>query len=173
MKNRICISLLSTLLFSSLPAKAKPAPIQSKEEIEFLSKTEQKMLDLLKTPEFVGIITRTAETNKDLRIVDLYAFKNIQKISMNKELCKRLLSKIYGPLDEISFKVRKVEIYTSHTGNTCEAQLDNEDSKTKIPERRTIVGFLNAQPYAVVFKLSKKSTPSDQENVKKFWDSLR
>jgi hypothetical protein len=173
MKTFIFISLLATLLFPAFSVNAAPAPFSSKEEIEYTSKTEQKFLDLLKTPEFEGVITRTSEPNRELQLVDFYDFKNVQEVAMTKELCKKLLAKIYGPLNEISLKVRDVQIFTSHTGNTCEAQIDNDFSKARIRERRTIIGFLNAKPYGLVFKFSRKSVAAEQENAKKFWDSLR
>lgn len=173
MKSIMILSFAILFLFVTPTVLAAKAPIQSKEEIDFLSKRDQKMIDFMKTPEFTGVITRTGESNANLRVVDLYTFKDVSQISMDEVLCKKLLAKIYGPLDEISLKVRKVEIYTSHTGKTCEAQIDNEDSQAKIPERRTILGFINAKPYGLVFRFSKKSTSDEQQDVRKFWDSLR
>jgi len=162
--------LISQLLSVSLAATA---PIQSKEEIQFVSKAENKLIDIFKTNDFVGIIGRLNEKNQDLAMVDLYTFKETSKISIDEALCKEYLAKIFGDLNKITLKVSKVEVYTSHTGKTCEAQIDDPTKTGKIPERRAIIGFLNAKPYAIVFQLSKKSTSIEQENAKKFWDSLR
>lgn len=173
MKNIFKLSFVVVSLFSTSLVFAAKAPIQSKEEIEFLTKSENKMIGFTKTPEFTGVMVRTAQANAHLRDVDLYSFKETSKISMDEGLCKEYLSKIYGPLNEISLKVRKVEIFSSHTGKTCEAQIENEDPQAKIPERRTVLGFVNAKPYGLVFKFSKKSTSDEQNDVRKFWDSLR
>ncbi len=152
---------------------AVTAPIQSKEEIQYVSKTENKLLDTFKTNAFMGVIGRPNEKNQDLTMVDLYTFKKIDKIVMDEKLCKSLLSNIYGDLHKITLKITKIEVYTSHTGKTCEAQIEDPDKASKIPERRTILGFLNAKPYGLVFQLSKKSDDSVRENTRKFWDSLR
>ena len=171
---KILFSSLLALSFAASFAVASTPPIKSKEEIDFMSPKDEPMMSLLsKNPDFSGVITRTAEANPNLQVADLYAFKNISEVKMTKEVCTKILEKIYGPIKEISLKVRNINIYSSHTGNTCEAQIDNDDSKAKIPERRTVIGFLNAQPYALVFKFAKKSTPAEQAEVKKFWDSLR
>lgn len=162
--------LISQLLSFSLAATA---PIQSKEEINYRSKTESKLLEAFKSKAFMGVIGRPNEKNQDLAQVDLYVFKETKKISMDEKLCKDLLSKIYGDLNKITLKVTKLEVYISHTGKTCEAQVDDPDKESKIPERRTILGFLNAKPYGIVFQLSKKSNGETQENARKFWDSLR
>lgn len=151
---------------------AGTAPIQSKEEIKFMSKHDSELMGLFKTDSFVGIIARIDEKSNDMTAVDLYAF-DTKKISMDEALCKELLTKVYGPLDKITLKVKDVKIYTSHTGKTCEAQVDDPVKDTPVPERRAIVGFLKAKPYAIEFKFSKKSTQDEQENARKFWESLR
>lgn len=152
---------------------AGTAPIQSKEEIKFMSKQENELLGAFKTDSFVGIIARIDEKSNDLTAVDLYAFKDTKKMSMDEALCKELLTKVYGPLDKITLKVKDIKIFMSHTGKTCEAQIDDPVKDTPVPERRAIVGFLKAKPYAIEFKLSKKSTPDDQDNARKFWETLR
>lgn len=162
--------LISTLLSISFAATA---PVQSKEEIKFISKTENKLLDTFKTDSYIGTIGRVDEKAQDLSMVDLYAFKDMKKISMDESLCKELLTQVYGPLDKITLKLKDVKIYKSHTGKTCEAQLDDPDKSSPIPERRIIIGFLKAKPYAIEFNLSKKSTEDVQTNTRKFWESLR
>ncbi len=162
--------VVSTLLSLSFAATT---PVQSKEEIKFISKTDNKLLDTFKTDAYIGTIGRIDEKAHDLSLVDLYAFKDNGKISMNENLCKDYLKQVYGPLDKITLKVKYITVYKSHTGNTCEAQADDPDQKSSIPERRIIIGFLNAKPYAIEFNLAKKSTPDVQENIRKFWDSLR
>lgn len=162
--------ILTQLL--SLALAATP-PLQSKEEIQFESKSENQLLDLFKSDAYLGVLGRPNEKVQDLQLVDLYAFKETSQLSLDEKLCKELLTQIYGPLDKITLQLKNVRIYTSHTGKTCEAQLDDPDKKSKIPERRTIIGFLKAKPYALVFKLSKKSDLSVQENTRQFWESLR
>lgn len=162
--------LASTLLGFALAATA---PIQSKEEIKFISKADNKLLDTFKSDAYIGTIGRVDEKAQDLSLVDLYTFKDGKKISMDESLCKDFLKQVYGPLEKITLKVKNITVYKSHTGNTCEAQVDDPDAKSIIPERRIIVGFLKAKPYAIEFNLSKKSTPDVQENTRKFWESLR
>jgi hypothetical protein len=154
-------------------ALAAPAPVKSNQPLEYISKTENKMMDLFKTDNFLGVLNRPQEKNQDLSMVDLYLFKEPPKLSMDEKLCKEFLVKIYGNLNTMTLKLAKLEIYTSHTGKTCEAQIVDPDKMSKIPERRTVIGFLNAKPYGVVFQLSKKSTPATQESIREFWDSLR
>ncbi len=167
--------VFSFLLSTSLAfAQKKPStlPVSSSELLEFVGKRDQKMLDFGKTADFSGVITRVHE-KEDLRIVDLYEFKDIQAVSMDLALCKQLLIRMFGPLDKISLKVVKAEIYNSHTGKTCEAQLDDEDKEARIVERKVIAGFLNARAMALVTKVSKKSGKAEQESIRKFWDTLR
>jgi hypothetical protein len=162
--------IISLLLSFSLAATA---PIQSKEEIQYVSKAENKLIDTFKANDFVGIIGRPNEKNQDLAMVDLYVFKETNKIAMTEKICKEFLGDIFGNLNKSTLKVTKVDVYTSHTGKTCEARIEDPDKASKIPERRTIIGFLNAKPYGLVFQLSKKSDSAVQENTRKFWDSLR
>jgi hypothetical protein len=162
--------LISTLLSLTFAATA---PIQSKEEIKFISKEDNDLVGIFKTDAYIGTIGRVDEKAQDLSLVGLYAFKDGKKISMDESLCKEFLTKVYGPLEKITLHVKNITIYKSHTGNTCEAQVDDPDKKSIIPERRIILGFLKAKPYAIEFNLAKKSTPEVQENTRKFWDSLR
>ncbi|WP_413288873.1 hypothetical protein [Bdellovibrio sp. HCB337] len=165
------MNLLITLLLTG--SFAATAPIQSKEEIQFESKADNKLLDIFKSGSYLGIIGRPQEPNVDLKMVDLYAFKDTKQISMSEDLCKDLLAKIYGPLDKGTLKVTKINIFTSHTGKTCEAQIDDPIKTSKIPERRAIIGFIKAKPYGLEFQLSKKSDTDIQDNTRKFWESLR
>jgi len=160
-------SILLSLTF------AGTAPIQSKEEIKFISKNEETILGAFKTDPYIGTIGRIDEKREDLTAVDLYAFKDTKKLTMDKGLCKDLLKQIYGPLDKITLKVKTVSIFTSPTGKTCEAQIDDPVKNSQIPERRTIVGFIKAKPYAIEFNLAKKSDADTIENTRKFWNSLR
>lgn len=160
-----------TLLLSF--ALAASAPIQSKEEIQFTSKKEQFLLDFGQSKDFVGVMTRTYEKNSDLKNVDLYVFKDTTKISLDEELCKSFLEKIYGPLGKSHLQAKKIEIFVSHTGKTCEAILHDNDRTATFPEYRTYIGFIKAKPYGIVFRLTKKPNASIAQEMKKFWDSLR
>lgn len=165
--------MITSLIFSLIAgALAATPPIHSKEEIQFESKTENKMLDLFKSDSYLGVLGRPQESHQDLNMVDLYAFKETAKITMTESTCKEFLAKIYGPLDKSSFKVKSVTIFTSHTGKTCEAQIDDPAKSSKLPERRALIGFIKAKPYGLVFQLSKKSDSAVQENTRKFWESL-
>lgn len=167
-------TLVLTLAFSltaSAKVKFSPLPVRSTETIEFTSKSDQKFIDFAKNDEFLGVITRTGEKGS-LRIVDLYSFPDQKAVPMEKSLCETLVGKIFGSLNKISLK-SKIDIYESHTGRTCEAQLTDPDKEAKVPERRVIVGFINAKAKAIVFRFTKKSTSSEQESVRKFWDTLR
>ncbi|WP_374077273.1 hypothetical protein [Bdellovibrio bacteriovorus] len=166
--------MLSSFASAETPHKEKvQPPIKSKESIEFLSKNDQTMLDIGKVDDFAGIITRNGEPAKDLRTVDLYTFKGIETLSMDKDLCEKLLTRIFGPLKESSLKYHGAELFTSHTGKTCEAQFDDADKEGKIPERRVVIGFVNAKPVGLVFRLSKKSDKAVKHNIREFWGTLR
>ncbi|MDG0814988.1 hypothetical protein [Bdellovibrio svalbardensis] len=176
MSRILALFVLSASIITSVIAqggnKGTPAPFTSKELLDFVGRGDLKFIDFGKTADFVGVVTRTHEQS-DARIADVYEFKDIQAVPMDKGLCEKILEKIFGPLDKISLRVKKIEIFASHTGKTCEAQLDDEDQQAKIPERRVIAGFLNAKPRALVFKMTRKSAPKEQESIRKFWDTLR
>lgn len=161
---------VSALLSASFAATS---PVQSKEEIKFVSKAESPLMGTFKVDSYLGTIGRVDEKRQDLSMVDIYSFKDTKKIAMDNELCKAYLSQIYGPLDHITLQIKSVKLYRSHTGSTCEAQIDDPLRDSSVPERRVIIGFLNAKPYALEFSLAKKSDTATQENTRKFWDSLR
>lgn len=167
--------LVAAVFLSITPVQAKtaeiPSPVKSTEPITFASEKDHKLLELGKSDAFRGVIARTEEKS-DLRLVDLYSFKE-ESLTMNEDLCKKFLTQIFGPLDKISLKVEKIEIYPSHTGKTCDARVTDPDKEGKVPERRVIAGFLNANPTALVFRLSKRSSGKETESVRKFWDTLR
>lgn len=164
------IFLIAQLLSIGL---AGTSPIQSKENIQYISKSENKLLDTFKTDLFIGVIGRPDERNPDLAMVDLYSFKEPKKLSMDEQLCKKFLGQVFGDLKKITLKVTQLKIYTSPMGKTCEAQIEDPNHATKIPERRAIVGFIHTKPYGIVFQLSRKSDVSVQEDTRKFWESLR
>lgn len=154
-------------------AIAASAPIQSKEEIRFTSKKEQLFLDFGKAEAFAGVMNRLYEKNKDLQDVDLYIFKENSKIGMDEELCKKLLEKIYGPLEKTHLQIKKIELFVSHTGKTCEAQMQDNDRRATFQEFRTFIGFIKAKPYGIVFRLPKKPSEATVQDMKSFWESLR
>lgn len=172
MLKMIALGILLCFNVTAFAKNSAPAPFTSSELIDFTGKSDQKMLDFAKNDDFSGVITRNHEVG-DKKLVDVYEFKNIEAVPMDETVCKKMLTRIFGDLDKISLKVSHIDIYTSHTGKTCEAQIDDADKEAKIPERRLVAGFLNAKPIALVFRLAKKSQKSDQESIRKFWDTLR
>lgn len=130
-------------------------------------------MDFGKADDFVGVITRTGVPSPDLRTVDLYSFKKVETLAMDVKLCESLLTRLFGPLKESSLNYQGAEIFISHTGKTCEAQLDDPDKAAKFPERRVVLGFVNAKPVGLVFRLSKKSSDSVRSDIRDFWKSLR
>ena len=168
----IALGIFLCFNITALAKNSTSAPFTSSELIDFTAKGDQKLLDFAKTDDFSGVVTRNHEVG-DKKLVDVYEFKNIEAVPMNEAVCKKMLTRIFGDLDKISLKVSHIDIYTSHTGKTCDVQIDDADKEAKIPERRVIAGFLNAKPLALVFRLSKKSNNSDQESIHKFWDTPR
>jgi len=170
--------LLALIMISCFAAQAKAstptkAPVKSTEEIDFVDKKDQKLLDLGKVDEFQGMLIRSSEKNPDLQSVDLYVFKKVTAMKMDQKLCQKMLAQIFGPLDKITLKVHNINIYQAHTGSTCEAQMDDPQHSSQTPERRVILGFINLQAYGLAFHLSHKSDAAIQENTRLFWDSLR
>lgn len=172
---RRIILATSVLLLSpiALAAASTPAPLTSKEDVIFASKKDQKMLGFANPESFVGYYTRTAQSDKNMRQAELHDLAQIKSLKMDEALCKAALSEIFGPLDEITLKAQDIKIWPSHSGKTCEASMVDPYEQAAIPERRVLVGFIKAKPYAVVFKLSHKGTAEQQQNMRKFWDSLR
>lgn len=167
--------------FAAPAKKATPSPLKSTELIEFTGVADLKMLDFAKTENYVGLITRPNEQG-DLRLIDVYSFKDIKTTSVDKSVCEKMLAGIFGPLNKISLKVKSLEIYASHTGKTCDALIVDEDKEAKIPHRRVLAGFINAQPRALLLKLSaapnkpirtKAELEETQTDLRHFWATLR
>lgn len=176
MKNKIILLALSSFVMSSAGAAGKsatPSPVQSKEEIEFLSKKDQNLIDVAKTDDFAGIITRPNQSNPALKTIDLYTFQDVKPLNMDKTLCSQLLERLFGPVKESSLKISEPEIFNSHTGKTCEVQVKDPDAEGKIPERRVLIGFVNAKPIGLVFRFPKPSDKAAQQNARDFWSTLR
>ncbi|WP_413293031.1 hypothetical protein ACLSU7_16695 [Bdellovibrio sp. HCB185ZH] len=166
--------IFAGFVFSSAAfAATTPAPVNTKEDVVFASKKDHKMLGFANAESFLGYFTRTAQADKNMRQAELYDLGAIKELNMDEKLCKKALAEMFGPLDEITLKVQDIKIWTSHTGKTCEAAMMDPYQQAIIPERRVLVGFVKAKPYAVVFKLSQKSTAEQQSNMRSFWDSLR
>lgn len=170
-------TLLILLTLFSSPSLAKnkkvEAPIKSKEEIEFVSASESPFLDFAKGKDFVGYLNRSNESSKDLRRVDLYTPHAVSETAMNKKTCEAILESIFGDLKSGTLSFQGATLFTGHTGKTCQAQLNDIDKDALYPERHVVVGFIRMKPIALVFRLSKKATEADQQNIKKFWNTLR
>ncbi|WP_413558154.1 hypothetical protein [Bdellovibrio sp. HCB209] len=173
MMNKTTLLIASLVMTAVVQAATTPPPISSKEDVVFGHKKEQKMLAMVNADSFVGYFTRTAQTDKGLRQAELYDLADLSSLKMDEELCKKALSSMFGPLNEITLKAEGLQIWSSHSGKTCEASMVDPYDKALIPERRVQVGFIKAKPYGIVFKLSKKATAEQQANMRKFWDSLR
>ncbi|UYL09761.1 hypothetical protein B9G69_004130 [Bdellovibrio sp. SKB1291214] len=171
--NKIILATAALMLSQFAIAATSAAPVESKEDVIFAHKKDQKMLGFANADSFVGYFTRTAQADKNMRQAELYDLAQIQDLKMDEALCKKALAEIFGNLNEITLKAQDVKIWTSHTGKTCEASMVDPYVQAVIPERRIHVGFIKAKPYAIVFKLAKKSTAEQQENMRSFWDSLR
>ncbi len=168
------LNLLIAGFLVAPPAFAStPSPIQTKEDVLFVHKNDQKLLGFANPDSFVGVYKRMGEKEKSLSQVELYSLTGIESLKMDEALCKQALTKMFGPLNEIALKAQDIKIWNSHTGKTCEAAMVDPDKASPIPERRVLIGFVNAKPYAVVFKLPQKSTAEQQSNMRSFWDSLR
>lgn len=167
---------ISSIIFSvSISAKNKKAeaPLKSKEDVEFVSATESPFLDFAKSQDFVGYLNRINETSKDLSRVDVYIPPPTTEIAMTKKVCEKILTNIFGPLKEGSLKYKGATLFNGHTGKTCAAQFDDLDKEALYPERYVVAGYIRTKPVAIVFRLSKKSTDTDTQNIKAFWSSLR
>ena len=167
----------SSLFFTFLVSHfcwASTAPFNSKEEVDFLSKQNNELVSLTKTASFQGLITRLNERNGDLQSAEFYRFAPPTSSKVGERVCQDWLAKIFGPLKGNTLNVTYVGVFGSGTNQACEAVVtDPKDQKSKIPERRVILGFLKDQPAAIVFKLSKKSDAVVQENIRSFWQGLR
>ncbi|QLY24576.1 hypothetical protein [Bdellovibrio sp. KM01] len=171
--NKLILFFAGLLISNFAFAAPTLAPINSKEDVIFAHKKDQKMLGFANAESFVGYFTRTAQSDRNMRQAELYDLDKIKDLKMNEELCKKALAEVFGPLNEITLKAQDIKIWESHTGKTCEAAMMDPYQQAIIPERRVLVGLVRAKLYAVVFKLSQKSTAEQQSNMRSFWDSLR
>ena len=149
--------------------------IKSTEEIRYVSIKDTPLIGMMKTDAFVGAIERTEEENPDLRMVDYYEFTGTKNSKLTKKTCEVFLARIFGPLKEITLKV-KIEKFSDkliQSDPVCEAVALDPDPDSKIPERRILLGVKKGAPFALVFKLSKKSEPSILENTRNFLKSLK
>jgi len=149
--------------------------LKSSEVIKFTSVKSTPQIGVLKTDAFVGAIERTEEENPDLRMVDYYEFTGTKNSKLTKKTCEAFLARIFGPLKEITLKV-KIEKFSNkliQSDPVCEAVALDPDPDSKIPERRILLGVKKGAPFALVFKLSKKSEPSVLENTRNFLKSLK
>lgn len=173
---RLSSLLLFSLIVTALELSAKqrmPSLITSKEDVEFIAKQDQKMLDLGKVDQFMGIFVRNSESQKDLRQVDLYIFPEEKETRINQAVCEKLLAKVFGSLKESSLKYQGTEVFQGRTGKTCLARMDDPDRSAKFPQRYVFFGAINLKIVGLVFKLSAPPRPDTKENMKSFWQSLR
>jgi len=149
-------------------------PFKSKEEVDYLSKNQSALSAMTKTKDFQGLIHRPYERSSDLQDAEYYRFAPVDETKVTLKLCEKWLARVIGPLNKITLKVKSIELFKTSTGEACEVQVNDEkDPKSIIPERRIVLGFVKAQPTAIVFKLSKKSDATTQENIRSFWQGLR
>lgn len=168
----LLFSLIMTELTTSAKVRTTP-PVTSKGDVEYIAKQDQKMLDLGKVDQFMGIFVRNAEPQKDLRQVDVYVFPEAKETKISPAVCEQLLGKIFGPLKESSLKYHGTELYQGRTGKTCLARLDDPDRSGKFPQRYVLLGVINLKIVGLVFKLAGPANAETQENMKSFWQSLR
>ncbi len=161
----LCITFLGITLW------AEP---KSKEAVEFVENGKRPLSDSLKSAAYIGSYRRLDEPQQDLKIVDLYEFKSISATKMTRSLCDQLLGRIFGRPEDSGLTLKSLALKTTPRGLICEVQLnDDADIHAKIPERRIVIGFVNLKAHAIVFRLLQKSDANSQENILKFWRSLR
>ena len=170
--------LFATLLpFSSFAepgASITPAPFSSKEELSFVSVQTSELLGLNKTDDFVGVVTREEKADKDLRIFDLYEFKDVKTLRLDKKICDDLFIRVFGNPKEISLKTKETTIFQSRrSGKVCETPVFDEAKTALFKERRLAIVTIKGKTYGMVFRYSKKATPEDSKDLQDFINGLR
>lgn len=164
---------LSALLFSEV-CFAGPVPVLTKEEVQFVSREENKFIAFDKVDEFIGVIERLKALKGPSKQIDLYQFKNMLALKSDNQLCSKVARRIFGPDKEISLKKTKSEIILSASaGHFCSVVMTDPDPKALIKERHLFVKVLHAKVFGFVFRFSKASTPGEIIDAQNFIEGLR
>lgn len=149
-------------------------PFRSDEDIEFTSLAEQPLLGLTRNSYFTGVLVRLGEGKDDLKQIDVYEFKDVDKMKIDKAICENLLAKIFGPLKDLDLKLKTTEILqTERAGNMCEAVMEDPGKEAAFHERRVFIGISHAQVYGLVFRFVKSPTANERDNIHDFVKRLR
>lgn len=168
-----CHSIFFCLLLSANYSFAKNSPlISSSEEIKFLNKSEQALLDLNKTKKFYGVLTRLNINEPDKSHVDLYEFGVTQK-TLDSALCQKLLEDVYGPSKKISLKIISKEFFkNARNEKVCEVTLADNDKQALFKEHHFFAIIMGDKAVGLVSRLNKPATKQEVEEYRKFVKGL-
>ena len=173
MKNLIRLIFLGALFLSALASAAK-TPFISKEEIEFVSRTESPMLGLNKISEFKGVIFRLKVSSGVERDVDFYEFNELSALKSDHTLCSIVGDHIFGHENEITLKKISTKIIPSASAvSICSLVMRDPDPQAMIKERHLLVKVLHAKVRAFVFRFAKEPQPTELDEAHRFVEGLR
>ncbi len=163
-----------SLLICGVALSAEQSQIfKSKDDIAIYSKNEIAFSDIGKIKDYFGILIQAKESERQLAQADIYVFNNEQKISIDQALCGSYTDKIFGSESETGLKVeKKINLFKTPTGQSCEILLKDNDRSAKIPYRYVIAGFVHGRSVALVWQLNSV-TDEDKAKLKTFWLALR
>lgn len=175
MKNQFFVSCLFVVIpavFSH--AATAPVPFIAKEPVQFTSVESDRFSEVGKPSDFIGVLTRENVQDPIQRHVDIYQFKKMPSLKLDKEKCTQIAESIVGPLNKISLQASPLDLKDSKAaGKICILILKDKDPQERMPERHLLVRTLNLKVFAFVFKHAKTPAESEIAGEIQFIDSLR
>ena len=163
-------------LFSifAISAVGSICPLNSKEQIKYVSKEESPLLALNKIDDFIGVIGREKILSSPEKQVDVYYLKNLKSLKSDNALCSEGADLIFGPKNKVTLKRTKSELMASGSvAEICHLVMVDPGKPTKIKERHLFMKVLHAKVYAFVFRFSQTASLSETEDARHFVDDLR
>lgn len=179
-QNSIQFIVFLVLFFSSMAYSANmkrtlaSIGIKSSEEIIFRDKKDILFSETGKIDQYQGVLIQLSQPKSQFAQSDLYLFENESEIKMTASMCDKYISKIFGSKEKRVLKIsEKLQIFKSHTGDTCDMALSDPESHALINSQYVLFGFLHGRLVGLVWQLDQPLTPADKNKFRKFWDTLR
>ena len=166
--------IILSLLVYSFSSAAEKAPFSFSEEVIYLSKEKNPMIDFLKTDFFIGAVSRVGVPDENEKNLDVYAFPDMKIKKITTDICLELAEKVFGPLKEIHLKNTGQDIFRSpRNGDICELVMRDEAKGAQFKERRFYAFISDEKAYGLVGRFSKEPRIKDVEDLRKFIKGLR
>lgn len=151
------------------------APFESEEDIEYIAASPENMLGFMRPDSFVGVVNRPYAEKPFLRQAEVFEITNLKNLTLDHKNCDNVVGKIVGPLDQISLKHEKTQLFKGKAGSACEVALMDPDAGALMPDRHLFVFNAKKAIYVLQFKFrgNAKASKSDVEDMRTFIKGLR